>query len=158
MSMSPVVADFFPPKPSLVSAGIQFSCGRFSSRVSSMLTIFIWGGMNRRTALSVVVLPLAVPPQTSMELPYSVAIHRYAIISVLIVLNLSRSTGVNGFSLNRLMVNDEPRLVTCLPSVAFSLEPSGIVASSNGSATEMCLPHFCASQTTKESRSAPSRT
>jgi len=51
-------------------------------------------------------------------------------------------------SLKRLMVNEEPRLVTCLPSVALSLEPSGMVASSRGLATEMCLPHFWASHTT----------
>ncbi len=76
MSMPPVEDDFLPPNPSRVRAGIQFSCGRFSSRVSSMLTIFICGGMKSRTALSVVVLPEAVPPHTSMELPYSVAVHR----------------------------------------------------------------------------------
>jgi len=64
------------------------------------------------------------------------------------VLNFSRSTGVKGLSLKRLMVNEEPRLVTCLPSVALSLEPSGMVASSRGLATEMCLPHFWASHTT----------
>src|SRR5512136_2000775 len=80
-------------------------------------------------------------------------IHRYAIISVLIVLNLSRSRGVKGFSLNRLIVNEEPLLVTRFPRVACSLEPSGMVASRMGLATEMCFPHFCASQTTNPSSS-----
>ncbi len=61
--------------------------------------------------------------------------------------------GVNGFSLKRLIVKEDPRLVTCLPKVAFNLEPSGIVASNSGSATEICLPHFWANQTTKESSS-----
>ena len=101
--------------------------------------------------MRVVVLPDAVPPQTIMDEPNSTDIHKYAIISVFMVLNRIRSTGVKGLSLNRRMVNEEPRLVTCLPSVAFSLEPSGMVASSKGWATEMCLPHFWANHTTYSS-------
>jgi hypothetical protein len=42
MLMFPLMAlTLLPPKPSLVRPGIQFSWGRFSSLVSSMLTIFI---------------------------------------------------------------------------------------------------------------------
>ncbi len=40
-----------------------------------------------------------------------------------------------------------------MPRVACSLEPSGMVASSIGLATDMCLPHFWASQTTNPSSS-----
>jgi len=71
----PVCADL-PPNPARVRRGTQFSWGRFSSRVSSMDTIFIWGGMNRRIAFSVVVFPEAVPPQMSMLCPFSMASHR----------------------------------------------------------------------------------
>lgn len=46
-------------------------------------------------------------------------------------------------------VNVDPFVVTSVLSVIWMREPSGIVASSIGSATEMCLPHFWASLTTK---------
>ena len=69
-------------------------------------------------------------------------------MSGLIVRNLSRSTGVNGLSRNRRIVNELPRFVTCIPSVAWRREPSGTVASSIGLATEMCFPERWASQTT----------
>ncbi|OGS50778.1 MAG: hypothetical protein A3K65_00315 [Euryarchaeota archaeon RBG_16_68_12] len=121
--------------------------------MSSIETIFIWGGMNSRIAFRVVVFPLAVPPQISMDCPFSIASHRYAIISGDIVLNRTRSSGVKGFSRNLRIVNDDPRFVTCIPRVAWSREPSGTVASSMGCATEMCFPHRCASHTTKESSS-----
>ncbi len=58
---------------------------------------------------------------------------------------------MNGFSLKRRMVKLEPFLVTCFPRVACSREPSGMEASSIGCATEMCFPHFWASQMTKPS-------
>ncbi len=83
-----------------------------------MLTIFIWGGMNRSMALSVVVFPLAVPPQISIDWPFSMANQRYAIISGLMVRLSMRSRGVKGFSRKRRIVKLEPFLVTCLPSVA----------------------------------------
>ena len=69
-------------------------------------------------------------------------------------MNRTRSRGVNGFSRNRRIVKDEPRFVTCIPRVAWSRDPSGTVASSMGCATEMCFPHRCASQITKESNSS----
>src|SRR5947199_10169885 len=125
-----------------------------NSHVSAMNTIFIGGGMNRRIAFSVVVLPEAVPPQMSIDCPFSIASHMYAIISGDIVLNRTRSSGVKGFSRNRRIVKEEPRFVTCMPNVAWRREPSGIVASSIGCATEMCLPDRWASQTTKESNSS----
>ena len=96
MSISPgalPLVRFFAPKPPRVREGTQFSWGRLSSRVSSMETIFICGGMNSSVALRVVVLPDAVPPQTIIDWPASMAIHRYAIMSGLIVRNFSRSTG-----------------------------------------------------------------
>ncbi len=55
---------------------------------------------------------------------------------------------MNGLSRNRRIVNELPRLVTCVPSVACSREPSGTVASRIGLATEMCLPERWASQIT----------
>jgi len=76
MLIDPLRAPLLPPNPSLVSPGIQFSWGRFSSLVSSMLTIFICGGMNSSMALRVVVFPDAVPPQTSMDEPNSTEIHK----------------------------------------------------------------------------------
>src|SRR5437870_6146604 len=112
MSISPAgfpVEATRPPNPARVSNGTQFSWGRFSSRVSSMDTIFIWGGMNRRIAFSVVVFPEAVPPQMSIDCPFSIASHMYAIISGDIVLNRTRSSGVKGFSRNRRIVNEDPR-------------------------------------------------
>ncbi len=44
--------------------------------MSSMETIFICGGMNSSVALRVVVFPLAVPPQTIIDWPASMAIQR----------------------------------------------------------------------------------
>src|SRR5881409_1354551 len=79
MSISPAglpVEATRPPNPARVRSGTQFSWGRFSSRVSSMDTIFIWGGMNRRIAFSVVVFPEAVPPQMSIDCPFSIESHR----------------------------------------------------------------------------------
>ena len=79
MSISPAgfpVATTRPPNPARVRSGTQFSWGRFSSLVSSMDTIFIWGGMNKRIAFRVVVFPEAVPPQISIDWPFSIASHR----------------------------------------------------------------------------------
>src|SRR5207247_9511834 len=97
----------------------QFSWRTLVSRVSSRGTLFISGGMNRRIAFRVVVFPLAVPPQMSIDCPFSIASQRYAIISGDIVLSRTRSRGVNGFSRNRRIVNEDPRLVTCIPVVAW---------------------------------------
>src|SRR5207247_9064609 len=129
----------------------QVAWGECSARVCSVDRIVIGGGMDRRIAFRVVVVPDAVPPQSSIDCPFSVASHRYAIISGDIVLTRTRSSGVKGFSRNRRMVNEDPRFVTCMPRVACRREPSGIVASSMGCATEMCFRDRCASHTTNES-------
>ena len=154
MSTSPArfesgVAPCAPPL--LVTPAIQLSCGMLSSRVSSIETIFLLGGMKSESALSVVVLPLAVPPHMIALAPFSTAIHQYAIISADIVSNVRRSVGVNGSLRNLRMVNVEPRVVTSRDSDACRREPSGSVASTSGSATEMCLPDRCTSCSTKPS-------
>ncbi len=64
-----------------------------------------------------------------------------------------RSGGVSGLSLNFLIVKELPLVVTSLPRVSCILEPSGIVASSSGSAMEICLPQICAMRTTEASSS-----
>ena len=68
--------------------------------------------MNRAMEFSVEVFPEAVPPQMIMDSPCSTPSQRYAIISGLTVLYFTRSTGVKGLSLNRLMVKVEPLVVT----------------------------------------------
>ncbi|OPY34434.1 MAG: hypothetical protein A4E32_00160 [Methanomassiliicoccales archaeon PtaU1.Bin124] len=114
MSISPAAFPLasLSPAPVLVAPGIQFSCGRLISLVSSMLTILAPGGMKSAMEFSAEVLPEAVPPQRIIDSPFSTPSQRYAIISGLTVLYLSRSTGVKGLSLNRLMVNVEPRVET----------------------------------------------
>src|SRR5665648_114803 len=106
---------------------------------------FALGGMNSDTAFSEVVLPDAVPPAKIKLLLFSMQNHKYAIALVENVCHPMRSIGVNGTSLNRLMVNVEPWAVTALPSVIWIREPSGKVASTIGSATDICLPLRCAS-------------
>ncbi len=78
MSTSPAAFPSGPrsPVPLRVAPGIQFSWGRFTSRVSSIETIFEVGGMKRATALSVLVLPEAGPPQMISDSPCSAASHR----------------------------------------------------------------------------------
>src|SRR2546426_11627720 len=101
MSISPAgfpVEATRPPNPARVRSGTQFSWGRFSSRVSSMDTIFICGGMKRGIAISVVVFPEAGPPQMSIDCPFSIESHRYAIISGDIVFNRTRARGGEGVS------------------------------------------------------------
>ncbi len=75
MSTSPAVFPSAPrsPVPVRVAPGIQFSCGRLTSRVSSIETIFDVGGMKRAMALRVLVLPAAGPPQMMTDSPCSAA-------------------------------------------------------------------------------------
>src|SRR5207244_13612713 len=144
------------PTPDRVVPGIQFSWGRLISRVSSMDTIFAPGRMKRAALFRVAVFPLAVPPQTIIDLPFSTAIQRYATISALAVPNFTSSTGVKGFSLYRRIVNDEPRVVTSRAYVAWTRWPSKEVPSRIGFATEICFAHRWPSRTTNELRAASS--
>ncbi|MHC1575113.1 MAG: hypothetical protein ACXQTY_04850 [Candidatus Methanogasteraceae archaeon] len=80
--------------------------------------------MKRETAFKIDVFPDAVPPAKMMLLPFSIASQKYASISMLHVPNPIRSIGVIGSPLNLRMVNELPRVVTSLPSVACSREPS----------------------------------
>ena len=61
------------------------------------------------------------------------------------VRNATMSAGEKGSSLKRRMQNEEPRVDTSRPSFITIREPSISVASSKGSATEMCLPQRWAS-------------
>src|SRR5512137_3023138 len=155
MSISPAALPSGPrsPTPDLVVPGIQFSWGRLISLVSSMVTTFAPGGMNRDMAFRVAVLPLAVPPQMMADSPCSTLSHRYATISGDAVPYLMSSTGVNGFSLNRLIVNDAPLVVASLAYVAWTLCPSGVVPSRMGLETDSCLPHLWPRLMTNEFRS-----
>jgi len=126
-------------------------CGSFSSRVSSRETTFAFGGMNSDTAFSDEVLPEAVPPENKSDLLFSMHSHRYDISSLEKVFHAIRSIGVMGTSLNLRIVNVLPLVVTSLPSVSWIREPSGMVASTMGSAMDMCLPHRWASRITYES-------
>ncbi len=75
MSISPAVLPSGPrsPVPVRVAPGIQLSCGRFTSRVSSIETILEVGGMKSAIALRVEVLPAAGPPQMISDSPCSAA-------------------------------------------------------------------------------------
>ena len=88
-----------------------------------------------------VVFPEAVPPTNNMDMPYCIASQKKAICIEENVLNSSKSTGVNGSSLNRRIVNVEPLVETSLPRVITIREPSINVASRSGSAIEICFPH-----------------
>ena len=138
-AFTPLPADS-PPKPCLVHPGIQFGCGKFNSRVSSILTILCCQGRKREHALSEVVFPEAVPPTNNIDIPYCIASQKNAICMEENVLNSSKSTGVNGSSLKRRIVNVEPLVDTSLPKVMTIREPSINVASRSGSAIEICLP------------------
>src|SRR2546428_3990096 len=113
MSISPPALPSGPrsPTPDRVVPGIQFSCGRLISRVSSIETILAPGRMKRAALFRVAVFPLAVPPQTIIDLPFSTATQRYATISALAVPNFTSSTGVEGFSLYRPVVEEEARVL-----------------------------------------------
>ena len=91
-------------------------------------------------ALRVVVLPEAVPPTNSIGTSFWKAIQRYATINEDIVRKATMSHGENGSSLKRRIQNAEPRVEISCPNFMTILEPSISVASSNGSATEMCFP------------------
>ena len=69
------------------------------------------------------------------------------------VFQFIRSIGDNGTSANFLIVKVPPLAVTCVLRVICILEPSGMVASIIGSATEICFPLRCASLIMKESSS-----
>src|SRR3990172_5250979 len=71
--------------------GIQFSWGRFSSGVSSMLTILLLGWIKDAIALRVVVFPLAVPPDINIVSLFSTRTQRKAAISDDTVFDLIRS-------------------------------------------------------------------
>ena len=105
-------------------------------------------------AFRVVVLPDAVPPTNSIGTSFWNATQRYAPISEDRVRNAMMSQGENGSSLNLRIQNAEPLVDTSRPSFMTILEPSINVASSNGSATEMCLPQRCASLITYDSNSS----
>ncbi len=140
-----------PPNPCLVRPGTQFGCGMLTSRVDSIETIFICQGIKIHIALRVVVFPEAVPPTKSIGTSFWKAIQRYATINEDMVRNATISAGENGSSLNRRIQNAEPRVETSRPSFITIREPSISVASSSGSATEMCLPQRCASLITYDS-------
>ncbi len=112
MSISPtILSATTSPKPERATPGIQFGCGRLISRVSSIETILDSRGINKESAFNAVVLPLAVPPANNVLIPFSTAIHIYAIISDDIVLNSTRSGGEKGSSRNLRMVKVEPLAV-----------------------------------------------
>ncbi len=87
-----------------------------------------------------VVLPVAVPPTTITFPPYSVSNQKYAKTLVLHRDLCIRSSGVNGSSLNFLMVKDDPLFVIYFPMDADILEPSSSVASTMGFEIDICLP------------------
>ena len=64
------------------------------------------------------------------------------------------SAGEKGSSLKRRIQNEDPRVDTSRPSFITIREPSINVASSKGSATEMCLPQRWASLITYDSSSS----
>ena len=107
-------------------------------------------------ALRLVVLPEAVPPARMNEWPISMANQNQAAISAESVPSRMRSGGVMGSARNLRTVKVLPRVVTSRLSVACRRLPSGRVASSRGSATEMCLRLRCARRMTNESRSSSS--
>src|SRR3989337_1932635 len=74
------------PEPDRVMEGIQFSCGKLSSAVSSTLTIFDSGFMNIDRQFSVVVFPAATPPATRTEARFSITYQKYAAMSEEMVL------------------------------------------------------------------------
>ncbi len=143
-----------PPNPCRVKPGTQLGCGMFTSLVDSILTIFICHGMKIHIAFNVVVFPDAVPPTNSIGTSFWNATHKYAPINDDNVLNAMMSHGENGSSLNLRIQKAEPRVDTSRPNFITILEPSISVASSRGSATEMCLPHLCASLITYDSNSS----
>src|SRR4030042_1009334 len=156
MSISPAAFPSGPrsPTPDLVVPGIQFSWGGLLPLVSAWGPPLAPGGMNGDFAFSVAVLPLAVPPQMMADSPCSTLSHKYATISGDAVPYLMSSTGGRGFSLNRLMVNDAPLVVTSLAYVACTLCPSGVVPSNIGFETDSCLPHLWPRLITNELRSS----
>src|SRR4030042_5898703 len=109
MSMSlPVLFSSLAANPFLVVPAIQFLWGLLTSLVSSMEMILWDAGMNSINAFSAVVFPLAVPPQNRLEAPSSIAIQKYAAISVDMDLYSIKSIGGRGISLNFRMVKVEP--------------------------------------------------
>src|SRR5271157_1059488 len=126
----------------LVVAGIQFSCGRFSSGVSSIETILKSGLMNMLKQLSIVVFPAAIPPETMIETLFSTAYQKYAATSAERVLKPIMSIMVNGSALNFRIVNVDPLLVISVPYVRLMRLPSGRLESSIGCAIETWLPHM----------------
>src|SRR3990170_3855359 len=71
-------------------------------------------------------------------------------MSAFAVPNLMSSTGVNGFSLYRRIVNEELRVVTSRLYVAWTRCPSYDVPSRMGFATDSCFAQRCPSITAKE--------
>src|SRR3989344_4003007 len=114
------------------------SCGRFISGVSSVTIILSSFGTKQKSAFSVLVFPLPVLPHTSMEQSVCIAAHRKAMASLEIVLLVTSSVGVKGFSLNFLIV-----IAGCTAAGsmhAFSLLPFGSTAFSFGFWRLKCLP------------------
>ena len=94
MVTSPYLSPFMLVLPNdiLDMQGIQFSCGKFSSWVSSIEMILSSGGMNEIIAFRKDVFPAPVPPQISMFTLCSMTYQRYASSSVVHVLSRMRST------------------------------------------------------------------
>ncbi len=63
-------------KLTLVTAGTQFSCVKFNSLVSSIVTILAVGGMNIDKTFKRVVFPVPAPPAIKIETPLSTANHK----------------------------------------------------------------------------------
>src|SRR4030066_1383398 len=86
----------------------QFSRGKVSSAVSSMVMILLPGVIRHAKEFRAVVLPAAVPPRTIIEDRFSRHIQKYAAISSENVPMLIKSIIEYGSSLNFLIVNAVP--------------------------------------------------
>src|SRR3989344_2066075 len=112
MSKSSIVTS---PLPSgfgwRVVNGVQYKySGSINSRVSSMLMMRWFGGMNGMQMFNSDVLPEPVPPETRMFDSYWVANHINAKISELPVLLAMKSVTVHGSRANFLIVSVLPLL------------------------------------------------
>ena len=108
-----------------------------------METIFAEFFKNMHRALSNVVFPAAVLPETRMDLLYWSKSQKKASCSPLTEPYFISSTGDIGTCLNLRMEKVEPFFVTSPASVRFMREPSGSEASVIGWLIEIYLPHSC---------------
>src|SRR5512136_695543 len=139
-----------------VMSGFHPIWGSLSSGVSSMVTIFQWGGRREVTALRSVVLPLAISPTTNIDPLFSSKNHQYAAISEEMLPNLTRWQSVRGSSRNFRMVKLEPKGVISFANVRAHLCLSGRDPSDIGNAVEMCLFALCAKSIIADSTSRSS--